>query len=658
VSGSASLGLEQAVLGHTLGFAPMTAPTQVFVALCLAAPAAAPAEGTPGTEVSGLGYYRTPAVFALATSPANMAANVAVVEFPIALAAWGTVGYFELWDAQVGGNRLYWGQLIDHTSGVPAILTVASSDIVRFSPGTLGVQAASGVGGVSSAPWLPVAGGTMTGPLTLAGNATLPLQAVPLQQLTAATAGVVVPVPPGGSIQAAHDALPATGGSILLAANTTYVITAQINLTKPNVHISAPSWGTILRRDPAFTTGGLLVVSGVGSIVEGFTIDGNSVVHNVAELGVTGNSSLIRNMQIINSAGSIFLSMAGQNSRATGNTITGLGTSLATQRGQGIWAFNHQTVMIDHNVISGINTSAIGCDGEGSQIIGNTMTNCHTWTGGPGGAMYFGTAGNPPVGNAMSIIGNYIGGGGPQAQGIEVWMPNTMVSGNVIENVPEQSIILFTSAATITGNTIRNCGATANIDAIYVPAGITDFVISGNHIYDDRATPIMRAGIYINAGASNRYSITGNLITGATLQGIVDQGSGTTKTVADNPGSNATLSGSVNFTAGATFNNSTAASSTDLSKQIQFAPGHGISYMNSGRITAVSSQNIYFTIGTTDVMSIWSNGPTMVGGLGVWGHAIPATQPAFTGAKGGNTALASVIAVLAAYGIGTDSTSA
>ena len=45
-------------------------------------------------------------------------------------------------------------------------------------------------------------------------------------------------------------------------------------------------------------------------------------------------------------------------------------------------------------------------------------------------------------------------------------------------------------------------------------------------------------------------------------------------------------------------------------------------------------------------------------GLGVWGHAPPGTQPTFSGAKGGNTALASVIAALVAAGIGLDSTTA
>ena len=45
-------------------------------------------------------------------------------------------------------------------------------------------------------------------------------------------------------------------------------------------------------------------------------------------------------------------------------------------------------------------------------------------------------------------------------------------------------------------------------------------------------------------------------------------------------------------------------------------------------------------------------------GLGVFGATPPATKPSFTGAKGGNTALASVIAILAAAGFGADTTTA
>jgi hypothetical protein len=177
MDGSASIGLEQALLGHSLGFAPMASPTQVYVALCLAAQP--PSETVRGLEASGGGYVRTPATFALISGPSNIAANTTSIEFQQATSSWGVVGFFELWDAAAGGNRLYWGQLVDPADfTTPLTITVSAGDIVRFSAGTLGVQAATGSGGTASiGAYLPLAGGTLTGPVYLAGDPTDALQA-------------------------------------------------------------------------------------------------------------------------------------------------------------------------------------------------------------------------------------------------------------------------------------------------------------------------------------------------------------------------------------------------------------------------------------------------------------------------------------------------
>ena len=632
--------------------------------------------------------------------------------------------------------------------------------------GPVGPVGPPGPGGVPEAPaggvtygrlngttWtgvLPLAGGALTGPLLLAADPAVALGAA-TKQYVDARAPVVV-VPPGGSIQAAHDALPSTGGSIQLAANTVWVIAAQITFSKPNVRISAPSWSTILRRDPGYTSGNLLWMQGAGSVCEGFTLDGNSVVHNTAELGMSGDHNLTRGMQIINCAGSIFLSMSGQNSRASGNTITGLGTSLSTQRGQGIWAMNHQPVMIDHNTITGINTCAIGVNGPGSQVIGNYCSNCHTWTDGPGGAIYSAGPAAPATDTTLSIVGNYVGNGGAStAGGIEVWMPNTILSGNVIENVAVQGIALFTGGVTITGNTLRNIGGGAGVDAVYVVPNMTDFVISGNRIFDDRATPMMRYGVCVTAGTSDRYTITGNLISGGTGAAVSDSGTGTNKVIANNLGNNdaslprtgGSLSGGIDFgstfasgntdvtrhvalyggsngigirsgrinyvattgvahtfvvnaadvasvsstglnataigastpstavvtTLGATglanfqngiaFNNNQGASPSDISKGVQFTTGFGIAYTSSRMNVVVGgSSSVFFTVGTTDIMSVWSDGLHLVKGFGAFGSTTPASKPVVTGAKGSNAALASLLTALAAYGLITDSSSA
>ena len=135
--GSATLYLQQAVLGHTLGFAAMVMPAALFVGLDTTAPTAT----TGGAEVQGNGYARQAATFALSTTP-NVAANVATVAFPEATAPWGVIGWFELWDALTAGNRLYWGPLVNAADGVtPVLRSVLGGDIVRLSAGTVQVQA-------------------------------------------------------------------------------------------------------------------------------------------------------------------------------------------------------------------------------------------------------------------------------------------------------------------------------------------------------------------------------------------------------------------------------------------------------------------------------------------------------------------------------------
>jgi hypothetical protein len=160
VSGAATLAVEQAMLGHTLGYAPMPPVARVYVGLCMVSPP--PSEGVAGTEVSGAGYFRTPATFALLASPSNGAANASAVAFPPAAAAWGQVGWFEVWDAPAGGRRLYWGQLLDPSGdGVPVALTIAAQDVVRFSPGALIIQITATEGAITGGPYLPISGSNL-----------------------------------------------------------------------------------------------------------------------------------------------------------------------------------------------------------------------------------------------------------------------------------------------------------------------------------------------------------------------------------------------------------------------------------------------------------------------------------------------------------------
>lgn len=140
MAGSATTYLTQRVLSHTLAFGAYTMPTRVYVALCGAS--APPTAANPGAEVVGGAYARQQASFGLVSGRFDLANNTATIEYPAATSTWGTLGYFELWDAVTAGNRLYLGPLVDPNDGVtPITRTVLVGDIMRFSAGVLQVSA-------------------------------------------------------------------------------------------------------------------------------------------------------------------------------------------------------------------------------------------------------------------------------------------------------------------------------------------------------------------------------------------------------------------------------------------------------------------------------------------------------------------------------------
>jgi hypothetical protein len=123
-----------------VAFAP---PSTVHIRLVTGTPTAA----TAGTEISFTGY--TPQAIVSATtawaatnadgSTANPSSgtngttsNNAVVNYGTAGSAGSaTVTHWEAWDAASGGNRLYWGEIVDGT-GAYAPRTIAAGDPVSF----------------------------------------------------------------------------------------------------------------------------------------------------------------------------------------------------------------------------------------------------------------------------------------------------------------------------------------------------------------------------------------------------------------------------------------------------------------------------------------------------------------------------------------------
>ena len=114
--------------GETAVLTPLT--TTAYVSLHTADPA-----DTGASEVSGNAYARQgPVAFASAGNNPTVSSNSAILTFPAATGAWGTVSHFGVWDAATAGNF----------RGSGAVMTpkaVGSGDTARFPAGALTITA-------------------------------------------------------------------------------------------------------------------------------------------------------------------------------------------------------------------------------------------------------------------------------------------------------------------------------------------------------------------------------------------------------------------------------------------------------------------------------------------------------------------------------------
>ena len=79
----------------------------------------------------------------------------------------------------------------------------------------------------------------------------------------------------------------------------------------------------------------------------------------------------------------------------------------------------------------------------------------------------------------------------------------------------------------------------ANKIGILVHGGVSDFIIQGNHIGDifkGSGTTSQAHGVQIQAGASDRYVVVSNTLTGNAGAALVDGGTGIDKNVGGNVG--------------------------------------------------------------------------------------------------------------------------
>ena len=120
--------LEDALLNHVLRNTSFASPTTIYVGLFTTMPID---DGSGGVEVSGGSYARQSVAFAAPAS--GIVANNALVTFPTATAAWGTVLGMGLFDALSGGNLLYYGTLT-------ANKIVGIGDTISYAASALTIQ--------------------------------------------------------------------------------------------------------------------------------------------------------------------------------------------------------------------------------------------------------------------------------------------------------------------------------------------------------------------------------------------------------------------------------------------------------------------------------------------------------------------------------------
>lgn len=114
--------------GEAAVLTPLT--TTAYVSLHTADPG-----NTGASEVSGGAYARQgPIAFTNAGSEPTVASNSAILTYPAATAAWGTVGFFGVWTAASGGT-------FQGSGALTASKAINSGDTARFLAGALTITA-------------------------------------------------------------------------------------------------------------------------------------------------------------------------------------------------------------------------------------------------------------------------------------------------------------------------------------------------------------------------------------------------------------------------------------------------------------------------------------------------------------------------------------
>lgn len=318
------------------------------------------------------------------------------------------------------------------------------------------------------------------------------------------------------TLKECYDALPETGGTILLPAHTTTILTDSVVFTKPNVTLRGEGWDTVIQRDER-TGPCLLELGGVRCTVADLTIDGNGEQCPGAkvELRMKGDSATVRHIQVRN-ARKMGIGLRSNGGLVQDCLITGLGPKGLSS--YGIWAIADTTVTITGNTIRDTFIDGIGLNGTNCRVLNNKLANCHHDPSIGGGqiVVYPHSRGVLVQGNTIERGGNHLSGG------IELGGNETSIINNTILNQARYGIQMHSPKGddkvygfTVTGNVIRDCGQRGKWknQAISVSPFVSQVVITGNTISTEKPDKDRLVGINL-FGNNDKISITGNSITG------------------------------------------------------------------------------------------------------------------------------------------------
>ena len=368
----------------------------------------------------------------------------------------------------------------------------------------------------------------------------------------------------GPSIASAAAAAHAAGGGIVYFPAGHYKVTAPIALSYDNVSFmgDGPSITSIFT---TCTTCDVIDASGFGNQITGLTVQSfgtqtagyfvalsnvDQQVRNVAFAGAkfgigvlgSGDAFVIDNVQMGGFAsGGYGIDVNPSGAPAAVNWITNvLMTGNGTQSA-GVRVTNNGDIHFSNDDIISMGTQLAVTPGTGQGVTALWCENSF-FDNGIGYASQNGVVIDPVAGTNGFVQALHFNGCATTSQTSQAFLiKNDGI--NVVQNIlianhlswlntsPGLNVASGVTGLNVTGGTyVNNTGSGINIASDTTNFSITGVIagaygnLSGNTVY----------GIAVGDGASNNYTITGNLVNGNTSGGIYDGGSGSTKCVGMN----------------------------------------------------------------------------------------------------------------------------